>query len=166
MGILVCGLNGAGKSTLGRVLAERLGYEFIDNEELYFPGGLLAEARSKAEVVRLLEERIRGNEGRFVFSAVTGKYGEKLLAALELIVVVEVPREERLRRVRERSFRRFGERILPGGDLYERENAWLHQVESRPEDFVERWLESVECPVVRVDGTREVWENVELLMGF
>ena len=37
MGILICGLNGTGKSTLGRMLAERLGYGFIDNEDLYFP---------------------------------------------------------------------------------------------------------------------------------
>ena len=33
MGILICGLNGTGKSTLGRMLAERLGYCFIDNED-------------------------------------------------------------------------------------------------------------------------------------
>ena len=32
MGILICGLNGAGKSTLGRILADRMGFEFIDNE--------------------------------------------------------------------------------------------------------------------------------------
>lgn len=31
MGILICGLNGTGKSALGRILADRLGYEFIDN---------------------------------------------------------------------------------------------------------------------------------------
>ena len=37
MGILICGLNGTGKSTLGKMLADRLGYEFIDNEDLWFP---------------------------------------------------------------------------------------------------------------------------------
>ena len=37
MGILICGLNGSGKSTLGKALADRMGYEFIDNEDLYFP---------------------------------------------------------------------------------------------------------------------------------
>ena len=165
MGILICGLNGAGKSTLGRALAERLGCEFIDNEELYFPGGSFSEARSREEVVRLLEERIRGNEGRFVFSAVTGDYGPKLIAALDLVVVVEAPREVRWQRVRERSFRRFGARALPGGDLYERESAWFAKVESRPEDYVSKWLKSVDCPVARVDGTRAVEETVGLLMG-
>ena len=37
MGILICGLNGTGKSSLGRILADRMGYEFIDNEDLFFP---------------------------------------------------------------------------------------------------------------------------------
>lgn len=35
-GIIVCGLNGSGKSTLGKALAEKLGYNFIDAEDLYF----------------------------------------------------------------------------------------------------------------------------------
>ena len=37
MGILICGLNGVGKSTLGKALADRLEYQFIDNEDLFFP---------------------------------------------------------------------------------------------------------------------------------
>lgn len=36
-GIMVCGLNGSGKSTLGKALAEKLGFHFIDNEDLFFP---------------------------------------------------------------------------------------------------------------------------------
>ena len=35
--IIVCGLNGAGKSTLGKALAEKLNYQFIDIEDIYFP---------------------------------------------------------------------------------------------------------------------------------
>ena len=35
-GIQVCGLNGCGKSTLGRALAQKIGFHFIDNEELFF----------------------------------------------------------------------------------------------------------------------------------
>ena len=168
MGILVCGLNGVGKSTLGKLLAERLSYRFIDNEDLYFPKDdtryEYSHPRGKEEVLRLLEERIE-EDPDFVFAAVKGDYGEKLLSLLEHIVVIDVPREIRLARVRERSFRRFGDRIRPGGDLAEKENAWFTQVESRPEDFVLRWLETVDCPVIRVDGTLPVEENVERLVS-
>lgn len=168
MGILICGLNGVGKSTLGRLLAKRLSYPFIDNEDLYFPKtdrryAYLAP-RGKEEVIRLLEERIE-KSGDFVFAAVKGDYGEKLLARLDNIILVEVPREIRLVRVRARSAEKFGDRICAGGDLAGRENAWFTQVESRPEDYVLRWLETVDRPVIRVDGTKPVEENAEYLVS-
>ena len=55
---------------------------------------------------------------QFVFAAVKGDYGEKLIAALDCIILVNAPKTARSQRVRERSFHKFGDRILPGGDLY------------------------------------------------
>lgn len=167
MGILICGLNGAGKSTLGRILADRIGYEFIDNEDLYFRKTDLsydfAAPRGKEEVIRLLEERITNNN-RFVFAAVKGDYGEKLVSLLDHVVLIDVPKEVRSRRIRERSFRKFGDRILEGGDLFDRESRWFALTDSRPDDYVTGWLETVTCPVVRIDGTLPVEENVEYLV--
>lgn len=168
VGILVCGLNGTGKSTLGRILAVRLGYAFIDNEDLFFPktdqAYMFSRARSKEEAVRLLEEKIAGNN-RFVFAAVKGDYGDKLTALLDHVVLIDAPKQIRSRRVRERSSEKFGDRILPGGDLFEKENAWFRLTESRPEDYVTKWLETMDCPVIRIDGTLPVEENVDYLLS-
>ena len=168
MGILICGLNGTGKSTLGRMLALRLGYAFIDNEELYFPktdsAYLFSGPRSKEEAVRLLEEKIAGNT-RFVFAAVRGDYGSLLTDRLDHIVLLDVPKQIRSLRVRSRSFQRFGKRMLPGGDLYAREAEWFALTDSRPEDYVTRWLETVDCPVIRIDGTRPPEENTACLVS-
>ncbi len=168
MGILICGLNGVGKSTLGRMLAERLGWTFIDSEDLWFPktdpAYLFSAPRSREEAVRLLEERI-ADSGRFVLAAVKGDYGGRLIASLNRIVLVEVPKEIRSVRVRERSYARFGARILPGGDLYERETAWFSLTDGRPEDDVTKWLGTVRCPVIRVDGTLPAEENIGYLVS-
>ena len=168
MGILICGLNGVGKSTLGRILADRMGYEFIDNEDLFFPktdpSYMFSGPRSEEEAVRILEERISGNN-RFVFAAVKGDYGDKLMASLDHIVLIEVPKQIRSRRVRDRSYRKFGDRILPGGDLSDRENKWFLLTDSRPETYVTDWLEKVNCPVIRIDGTLPAEENADYLVS-
>ena len=168
MGILICGLNGVGKSTLGRILADRLGYEFIDNEDLYFPktdpSYMFSGPRSGEEAVRILEERISRNN-RFVLAAVKGDYGDKLIASLDHIVLIEVPKQIRSRRVRERSYQKFGDRILPGGDLADRENNWFSLTDSRPETYVTDWLENVDCPVIRIDGTLPAEKNADYLIS-
>ncbi len=168
MGILICGLNGAGKSTLGRALASRMGYAFIDNEDLYFPqkdsAYAYADPRSKEEVVHALESRIRDN-ARFVFAAVRGDYGDRFIHALDHIILVDVPRDVGSRRVRARSFQKFGRKMLPGGELYEKEQKWFALVDSRPDDYVLSWLETISCPVTRVDGTLPVGDNIEYLMS-
>ena len=168
MGILICGLNGAGKSTVGRILAARMRYEFIDNEDLYFPKTdskyLYSDPRSKEEAVHILEEKIKDNHN-FVFAAVKGDYGENLIHALDFIVLIDVPKEIRNQRVRDRSFQKFGERILQGGDLFNKEQNWFSVVDSRSEDYVLQWLETIKCPVIRVDGTLPVEDNVNYLLS-
>lgn len=156
-GIMVCGLNGSGKSTLGKALAEKLGFHFIDNEDLFFPktnpNYRYAAPRTREAAERLLAEEVKIHEN-FVFAAVRGDYGAELLPLYQYVVLIEAPKELRLQRIKNRSFQRFGTRILPGGDLYEMENAFFEMVSTRTEQYVEEWGRSLDCPVIRADGTK------------
>lgn len=164
-GIIVCGLNGVGKSTLGKALAEKLHYHFIDNEDLYFPktdpNYLYAVSRTRKEVESLLLSEIETYE-RFVFAAVKGDH-KRALPFFKYAVLIEAPREIRLRRVKERSFRKFGNRMLPGGDLYEREQSFFDLVSSRAENTVEDWIKSFSGQVIRVNGTESISGNVDYI---
>ena len=168
MGILICGLNGTGKSTLGRMLADRMGFEFIDNEDLFFPktdpSYMFSSPRSEEEAIRLLEEKI-GVNNRFIFAAVKGNYGDKLIASLDYVVLIDAPKQIRSQRVRDRSYQKFGDRILPGGDLYDKESKWFSLIDSRPENYVADWLETVDCQVIRIDGMLPVEQNVDYLVS-
>lgn len=169
MGILLCGLNGTGKSTLGRALAEKLNFHFIDNEDLYFPKTspdyVYASPRSREEVERLLFRKIKAHKN-FVFTSVKGDYGDTASPFFNYAVLIDVPRDIRLQRVKNRSFGKFGERILPRGDLYEQEQNFFEFVRRRPENTVENWVQSLNCPIIRVDGRMPVEENIIIIENF
>ncbi len=173
-GIVVCGLNGSGKSTLGRALAEKIHGRFFDNEDFYFPktdpAYLYSSPRTKEEAAELLfcavKEAADADEN-FVLASVKGDYGAAFLPFFHYVVWLEVPKEVRLRRVRARSFQKFGARIMPGGDLWEQEEEFFHFVEARPEDTVAKWIDTVTCPgirIIRADGTRPIEENAAFLL--
>ena len=164
IGIQICGLNGCGKSTLGRALAERIGFHFIDNENLNFSRTNTDEPymnpKSRTDVERLLMDEVSKHPD-FVFSAVKGDYGKDIIPMYNYVVVIEVPKEIRSQRVRDRSFQKFGNRMLMGGDLYDQEERFFQMVASRKDEYVDNWLQTVKCPIIRVDGTKPIDENVE-----
>lgn len=79
-------------------------------------------------------------------------------------MLIDVPKDIRLKRVKKRSFHKFGSRVLPGGDLYEQEENFFDLVRSRADNTVEEWVRSLSCPVIRVDGTKPVNENVKFII--
>ena len=93
-GIILCGLNGVGKSTLGKALAAELNFHFIDNEELFFPktdaAYIYRHSRTREEVEKLLLHEVEVYEN-FVFTAVKGDYGDKILPYYTYAVLIEVP---------------------------------------------------------------------------
>ena len=68
-----------------------------------------------------------------------------------------------MQRVKKRSFQKFGNRMLPGGDLHEQEEKFFEFVTSRPESTVEEWIQLLSCSILRIDGTKPVEENVDFI---
>ena len=80
---------------------------------------------------------------RFLFSAVRGDLGGELSSLYRLAVVLSAPQTVRLRRLRQRSYDRFGARLLEGGDLYAQEEAFFRfAAERSPLDAVS-WLDAL-----------------------
>lgn len=167
MGIIVCGLNGAGKSTFGKALAEKLHFHFIDIENLYFPNtssdNKYDSPRTHEEVEMTLLYEMKMHEN-FILASVKGDYGEDICSFFQYAILLDVPRDIRLQRVKERSFQNFGCRMLLGGDLFEQEEKFFHFVESRNENTVEEWVKSLKCPVIRIDGTKPIDVNTNLII--
>lgn len=166
-GIIICGLNGAGKTTLGKILAEKLGFYFLDSEELYFSrtdtNTPYACPCTRQEAEKRLLLAIQAHKD-FVFAAVRWNFDEVVHPFFQYAVWLEVPKDIRMQRVKSRSFMKFGSRMLPGGDLYQQEERFFDLVRTRDESAIENWAQSLRCPVIRVDGTAPPAENAAFIL--
>ena len=159
-GILVFGANGSGKTTLGRALASVLRCKHMDSEDYYFQEAAIpyTNPRSREECVRLMLADIE-KHGSFVLSAVTGAFGEEIASMYRLAVYIAAPKEVRMQRIEQRGYDRFGDRVRPGGDMYEQQLGFREWAAARPLSKIDEWAQTLACPLVRVDGTKAVAEN-------
>ena len=163
-GICICGLNGSGKTALASALAKELKLKHMDIEQYYFTStdNPYASSRTRAEVEQLLLEDIKQNP-RFVFSAVNGNMIPEINANYDLVVYLNVPLDMRMKRIRQRAIDKFGDRVLPGGDMYKQEEKFFAYAEKRTPEKIDNWLETLSCRVIRLDGTKPIQENVEFI---
>lgn len=160
-GIIICGCNGSGKSTLGRALATELQCRMIDIERCYFAASdvTYSHPRSREEAEAYLLQEIRQCRS-FVLAAVKGDFNKEICASYQQVLLLHAPAALRWNRLQARSFQKFGNRMLPGGDLYEQEQQFFLRAIQRSETEIERWVDSIGCPVIHLDGTKSVAENV------
>ncbi len=134
---------------------------------MYFPKTnpdyIYASPRTREEVEKILLHEMKMHKN-FILASVKGDYGGDIYSFFQYVILLDVPRNIRLQRVKERSFQKFGSRMLSGGDLFEQEENFFRFVESRNENTVEEWVKSLKCPVIRIDGTKPVDENINFII--
>ncbi len=184
-GIAILGLNGSGKSTLSHALSKQIGYFEMDVEDYYFPqqsasrkwalennsvihteylGELpFSNPRLKSEVQTAILDDIHVHP-KFILSGVTMNWSDEILSHIDLAFWVQAALEERLKRIQEREEKRFGTRVLAGGDMFIQQMEFREVVKSRDLKLVEESAKKLRCPVIVIDGTLPVAENLEIVL--
>ncbi len=171
--IHIFGASGAGTSTLGRAVAERTGYTFLDSDDyIWAPTDPPFTAlRTHAERLPLLQKDIEGIENAVLSGSLVG-WGDPLMPRFTLAVRLVTPTDVRLDRIERREYERFGDRIRPGGDMYEQHRAfyaWAARYDDgaptmRSRAMHDLWQQQLPCPVILLDGTRPVEELAAAVM--
>ena len=154
--------TGIGRNTLRKLIEWKKLPVLKVGRRLLIRADAYSVQRTEEEVAALLLKDLEENED-VVLASVRGNYSEQIEKLFDLAVYIDIPKEIRMARVRKRSNDKFGNRMLPGGDLYESEERFFKMVEERSDDHAKRWLTELSCPVISINGTVEVANNVEIL---
>ena len=100
-----------------------------------------------------------------VITATRGNLCAEINRMYDCVIYLSAPLDIRLSRIKNREYEKFGTRALPGGDMYKMQKAFHDKVAMRTADKTEAWLDTLSCPVIRLDGTVSVKENVMFIVS-
>lgn len=163
--IMICGLNGSGKTTLGKELSKKTDFLHKDVEEYYFNNDTdykYSSSAAKEEVIQKIEKDINECDN-IIFTSCTGDYGN-LSDVYDFVIFIRLDKETRLKRVKQRSYKQFGDRILENGDLFERENQFFDKVYKKDESDIIKWFNHLKCNKLEIDGLKATEENVNIIL--
>jgi adenylate kinase family enzyme len=169
----IFGAAGCGSSTLGRALAQRLGCQHVDSDDVYWLVTVppYQSRRAAPERARMLEEATRWARHWVLSGAIVG-WGDVLIPTFDLVVFLYIPAEVRLARLRAREWDRFGPEIEPGGSMHEQHQAFLRWAagydtgtSGRTLETGANWLAQLDCPVMPITGECSTDDQVDHILS-
>jgi len=155
-GVIILGANGSGKSTLGRELGRVLNLAHLDVEEYYFyktdiPYIAMRPEKERRELL-LSDMRKHGN---FIVSGDISGWDDEFLTMFDLAIFLTAPKEIRMKRIENREYERWGDRVRKGGDMYESQLKFREFAASRDISLIEQRASLYACPIIHNDGTED-----------
>ena len=168
--IYIYGASGSGTSTLGRKICDELGYKFMDTDDyLWVPTDpQYTTKRSKEERVALMKKDMDDAENMVISGSLSG-WGDELIPFFTLAIRLVTDVNVRIERLKKREKQKFGNRIMPGGDMYENHLDFLEwaknydtgNVKMRSKAKHDEWQKQLQCKLLVLDGADDLQENFE-----
>ncbi|KAK0119505.1 hypothetical protein ONS95_010950 [Cadophora gregata] len=167
--IHILGASGSGVSTLGTNLSSALSVPVFDVDDYFWlptnpPFTTKRPILDRIAMIKPLLASAQEEHGGWVLAGSLGTWGGELMEHVEHVIFVDTPTEARMARLRAREYKRHGERIKEGGDMYEESTAFLNWAEryedptldeGRSRKMHEDWLKEVKVPITRLQGDKE-----------
>ena len=166
--IHIYGASGSGTSTLGRKISEELGYKFMDTDDYFWlpTNPQYTTKRSKEERLALMKKDIYEADNVVISGSLTD-WGDELIPLFTLAVRLVTDTETRIDRLKRREKQKFGERIMPGGDMYTNHMEFLDwagkydtgSVNMRSKAKHDEWQKLLLCRQIVLNGADALEEN-------
>ena len=168
--IHITGASGSGATTLGKALAARTGAVHLDTDDFYWrwPPDVAAPYAVKRDIperLAMLHTAFTDAGPRgWILSGAVGDWADPIVPLFDLVVFLRAPTVIRLERLWCREKAQFGAAAEPGGARrreIEDFIVWAAEYDSgtregRSLPRHEAWLETLACPVLRLDGSDAV----------
>lgn len=172
-GIIIFGSSGSGKTTLGKMVAEKLGFPYLDLDDYVWRRDVdkpFTVMYTREEKINRLMSDVSQCEF-FVMAGSMDSFNTPFVPLFDLAVHITASVEVRLARINKREYERFGNRILEGGNLYENHQRFLNvsaQYDSDGSPSLkthEKWANSLPCKVICINGEDCLANNIQLIIN-
>lgn len=166
--IHIYGASGSGTSTLGRKISEELGYKFMDTDDYFWlpTNPQYTMKRSKEECLALMKKDVSENDN-VVISGSLVDWGDELIPLFTLAIRLVTDTEIRIERLKTREKQKFGDRIMPGGDMYTNHTEFIEwarkydtgSVDMRSKAKHDEWQKLLLCKQIVLNGADDLEKN-------
>lgn len=166
--IHIYGASGSGTTTLGKKICDELGYRFMDTDDYFWlpTEPQYTVKRSQKERIALMKKDI-SEADNVVISGSLVDWGDVLIPLFTLAVRLVTDTEVRIERLKIRERQELGDRILPGGSMYESHLEfleWARAYDTGGTDMRSRakhdeWQKLLLCRQIVLDGANDLDDN-------
>ena len=167
-GIIIFGPAGSGKTSLGRMVGETLNFPYYDIDDYIWRWDTpvpYTQMYTREEKISGLMNAISAAPD-FVMAGSMSSFHEHFDPLFDLAVLLTAHPALRMARVCARERAKYGDRLLPGGDMYESHMRFRREVDNYESGIGSptlqehtAWLHSLPCRTLRLDGSRPLEEN-------
>ena len=171
MKIHLLGPSCSGQSTLGKLISQKYQIPYFDTDDIVWieTDPPFSVQRKNIEKMELLE-RIFENNNSLILGGAAIWSGNFIKNFLDLVIYKYVEQEIRIKRLLER-YKKYGNRILPGNDMYENFNKLLEYMkgyetggmEMRSKKQQLSWLEDINCKIIKLEGEKTLEEELKIV---